>query len=295
MSNPRLFLTTMLNESAENLGYLHEMIDPILPYLDGLIVVVHSENHSWSAPCAAYLDSIKGMGKIIHRDWVKRHDVSMNETLYTECMQEGDIGIWCDLNELPMPEFVSKIKTEILPVMEAQQIDVLAYYGKAYVYRYSENLRYRESPHWVLTGFRRGAEYSQIEPDESKVRKNMQPIRRTDPQHYVRHFAYYYLYPAGSNQCALGLDRYNSDPKEQEKFFIERETRRLDFRRALKKRGIPLTVDAVIGMMKSGNMDEEMKEFVRREKVLNDVYRKFILNDLDFRDAHDWKDLVEVK
>ena len=86
----KLFLSSMCNNVESNLPLIHELLDPILPYLDGVIWVLHGEDYNTKSPCAEYLESVKGSGQIIYRTWVKRHDVSMNELLYSEKVEEGD-------------------------------------------------------------------------------------------------------------------------------------------------------------------------------------------------------------
>jgi len=286
----KLFLSSMCNNVESNLPLIRELLAPILPHLDGVVWVLHGEDYNTKSPCAEFLENVKGSGQIIYRTWVKRHDVSMNELLYTEKVEEDDWMIYCDLNELPAVEFVSKIKAEIIPMLEQRGIDNLAYYGKAYLFKYSETLQFKYSPHWVLTGFNRGADYASVEPDESKVRKNMRPIRR-DKFEFVSHYLYYFLYPAGSNQALLGLDKRGGDI---EKLFKEREELRLNFRRALKKHGYELSVDGVIEMMFYG-IDEEMCRFIESDKILNDAYRYYLLGDRDFKDDHDWNNMVKVQ
>ena len=287
MSNPRLFLTSM--STGGNVDNITEMVEPILPYLDGIIWVLH--HCATDDPGAQYLESVKGAGKVIYRFWPGRHHVSMNDTLYTGLMEEGDLFLYCDALERPMLPFVSRIKSEIAFTMEEADLDVIAYFGKPFLMRYRETMEYRGSPHWGLYGWNnRGIEWSTIEPDESKVRLNTRPLKRPNVWGWVDHYLKYYVaYPAGSNHCLLGLEK-NGDPN---KLFPIREARRLEFRRYLKSKGVPLTVDGVRAWLLLGP-DEEGKRFVREEKILNDAYRRYILNDTTLVDNHDFKDMVPI-
>jgi len=42
-------------------------------------------------------------------------------------------------------------------------------------------------------------------------------------------------------------------------------------------------------------MDDEMRQFVNSDKILNDVYRYYLLGDRDFEDDHDWNNMVIAK
>jgi hypothetical protein len=283
---PRLWYCSMCN--AGSMDILAEKMPPILPYLDGLVWVVH--NPCENDPGRAYLEANKGAGKIITRDFVYRHAYSMNETLFAGVIEEGDLVMWTELLEYPPASFVSQIKTQINRLMLENDIDCLYYYGKPYIFRYSEDMEYTGVLHYGFKGARRPYEFSQSVPDESKVRMNMRPVKRTDPLNWVNHYLKYYVeYPKGGNQCLLGLEK-NGDPAI---LFPPREDRRIKFRAALRAKGIPRTVAGVMKMLKEG-LPEDMKSFFREEKILCDVYRLHVLGDKTIKDDHDLKDLVKI-
>lgn len=273
-----------------NADNIREMVDPVSSWLDGVIWVLH--DCPLDDPGARYLALRTGLGRVIHRGWpTGRHWHSMNDTLYTGLIAEGDYVLWCDTLERPMPAFVSRIKTEIGPMMTANDVDVIAAWGKAYLMRYRETMEYRGSPHWSLVGHNgRGIEWSTIEPDETKVRFNARPLKRTSEWHWIEHYVRYYTaYPAGSNHCLLGLEK-NGDPNA---LFPPREARRLAFRKHLVSRGVPLTVEGVKQWMERG-ADEVGKRFVREEKILNDAWRFWVVGDRTLVDNHDHKDLIPI-
>ncbi len=281
----RVFLTLMT--SAGNEENLKEIIEPIKSYLDGVIVVFH--NPVGDDAGAKYLESVKGAGKIIYRDWIFRHDISQSETLWTGVLEEGDYGIICDTLERPAIEFVSEIKTFWQPQMEINDTDCIYYFGKAYLFKYNENMYYSGSPHWALRGVMNGVEVCRGFPDESKMRLNVRPIKRTDPFGFIDHYLKYYLYPAGSNHCLLGLEK-NGDPKI---LFPQREHQRLEFRKELKKRGIPLTVEGVKELFKNP-LDETMRKFVNGELILNNFYQYHVLDNKNITDNHDFKSIIKI-
>lgn len=289
-SQPRLWLTSMSNGGS--LDNIREMIDPITQYLDGIVWVMHDANDADAG--SVYLAGLNSPSLtvcVIHRHYTQRNFHSMNETLFAGLIAENDYVIWTDALERPMPAFVSRIKGEIAPQMESQGIDALAYYGKIYLFRYNETMQYHQSPHWFMTGYRRVAEYSQVEPDETKVRFNARPIKRGgDPYHWVRHYLYYHLFPAGSNSALLGLDTYG-DPQT---LFIPREARRLEFRREVLRRGYPLTVDGVREMLKNP-LDTTLKSHINGDKVISDFYRYEILGDKTVAHSHDPKEMKRIE
>jgi len=281
---PKLWLTSMSGSpSAENAT---EMVEPLLPWLDG--VVWSLNDVPTDAPVSRYLESVKGAGKIIYAPWSRgRHFHNMNHTLFCGPIEEGDYVLWSDLEERPAIEFVSRIKTEIGPMMDETDVDVIFGWGKPYLMRYRETMEYRNSPHWSLIGWNgRGIEWSTIEPDESKVRLNVRPVKRANqPFHWLTHYSRYYIsYPAGSNTCALGLDHFPPGDRNQQ--FAEREERRLAFRRLMKTRGYPLTTDGLTALL-SAPLDEELKDYLRAEKVLSDHYHHVVCGRTDVVDSHD--------
>lgn len=266
---PRLFLTSMSTGPRAN--EIVEMVEPILTHLDGIVwVLCDSERDS---PAARYLESVKGAGAVIYRRWVPRHWHVMNETLFAGVMQEGDYVIWTDLLEHPQAAFLSRVKTEIGPMMKEADLGALFYYGKAFLFPYAETLEYRNSPHWSLHGWNgRGIEWSQIEPDESKVRFNARPAKRAgEPKHFCRHYLKYFIeYPAGSNHAALGIEQWGGDPNQA---FAKREANRLAFRAEMRCRGFPLTVDGFVTMCQDPvQMDAALKTFLNSDKTFSDAY-----------------------
>ncbi len=277
---PRLFLIFITN--AGNEENLRELIEPIKEHLDGIVAVFHHPKDSG----ADYLESVKGAGKVIYRDWVNRFDYSLNECLFAGIIEEGDIVVKTDVLERPAAPFVSIIKDTIHPGMISQGLDCLYYYGKDYVYIYNELMQYQGSPHTGLRGTKKAIEISSHYPNEADVRLNVRPLKRTDPLNWVAHYLKYYLYPAGSNQCLLGLEK-QGDPA---KLFGPREERRLAFRREMRRRGFPMTVDGAKAIL-AAPLDHVMKGFINGDKIVNDSYRLFVLKDETVVDTHLPKDM----
>lgn len=277
---------------AGNEENLRELVTPISEWLNGIIAVVHHpcEND----PGAKYLERAKGEGKIIYRDFVFRHDFSMNECLFSGAIEEDDLVLICDTMERCQPAFVSRIQSQIGPMMKETDTTVLSYYDKPYLIRYQESMRYQGSPHWSLVGWSgRALEWSQIEPDETKVRWNVRPFKRKDKWQWIEHYCKYMVaYPAGSNHARLGLDKW---PGDIAKNFHERENRRLEFRRQMKKNGYPLTVDGLKQLFSKNPLDSWAKDAINSEKTWNDGYRLWILHDDTMVDTHRLEDMRRIE
>lgn len=288
MNIPKVWLTLMTSTGNEE--NLRELIDPLIPYIDGVVAVMHN-------PCEgdlglAYLEKVKGGGEIIIRDWVQRHDVSASETLYAGVIQEGDLFIIVDTLERAIPSFIARCRDGLNDFMYAQKLDCLVYYGKPYIVRYNEGMHYRGSPHWSLQGVKNAVELSSMYPDERDVRLNVRPIKRKDePLHWVGHFSKYWLYPEGSNHAAMGLDHWPLGDRNTQ--FIQREGRRLAFRRLMRERGYPLNMGGLKAML-TAPLDDILKEHLNAEKVLSDIYWFWHGRSAELRDSHRPADAIPI-
>lgn len=273
---------------AGNTANMSEMIEPILPYIDGCIIVFNGTKDA----TADYLESIKGEGKIVYREFVPRHDFLMNETLFCGIPKEGDLIIWADAMELPRVKFISTLRGETKKFMDDNAIDCLYYYGKAFVFKFTEHLFYTGSPHWSLQGIKSGIQLEKFYPNEAEVRLNTRPIKRPDPFHFISHYLKYYLYPANANHSLLGLERKQGDLKEN---FFKREEMRAKFKQLLYELNCNLTVDGVKNLFCQKPLDPKLKPYISGDLILSDFYRFYNLNDKTIRDNHDWSTLYQFK
>jgi hypothetical protein len=287
---PRLFLTSM--SGPGQIENMTEMIEPILDHVDGIIWVLN--DCPKDDPGARYLETVKGAGCIIYRSFIPRYAHLMNETLFTGLVEEGEMMIWTDPLERPAAEFLKKAKSEIAPFMDETGTSCIYFYGKPYLFRYYETLQYQQSPHWGLTGYPgRAIEWSQIEPNERKVRLNVRPEKRKDRFHWVGHMLRYWVaFPEGSNCAALGLDHF--PPGDKNAQFAIRERQRLEFRKEMKRRGYSLTVDGFVSLCKE-QLDDRIKEHLRHEKTLSDAYHYLVLGDTSVTSDHNPSRAIPVK
>lgn len=280
LSTPRIFLCGIT--SVGNEANLRALIEPVSEHFTGLQWTFHYPKDEG----ADYLESRVGDGRIVYAHFCQRHGYSQTHYLWQGTMQEGDYFVQLDTLERISPQFCYEKLPGFIALMQETGVAMVANYGKGFIFRYNEQLRFEGSPHWYPAGL--DGQSINVELSKNEF-WNVRGEQRPDPFQFVEHYLKYYLYPAGSNHSLLGLEK-NGNPQE---LFPVCESRRLDFRRLLRKRGIPLTVDGVKAMMAAG-LDEDAKAFFRAEKILNDAYRYFRLGRSDFRDDHDWKDMIEI-
>lgn len=268
---------------------LIELIDPIHRYFDGIVVVLHDARDSDED---YYLESIKDEGAVIHLPFARRHDFSRNAYLWCGPIQEDDWIVQCDVLERIPPAFAANLRSFIAD-LESQSINAVFYYNKPFIYQQHESLEFTGSPHEGLRrhdGKMKAIELSKYYPNEPDIRYSVRATKRDTPFSWVGHYFKYYLYPYGSNHCLLG----NCDRGDEMAIFKVRETMRNSFRDELKRRGVPRTAEAVKDHWVKVPLDATMRRFVNEEKVLNDAYRYFILNDLTVRDEHKWDSLKTI-
>ena len=267
--------------SAGNEANLHEMIEPILEYFDGLIWTFHYPKDEG----AEYLEKNRKNGEIIYANYKQRHGFSLQQILWQGSMKEGDLFLILDSAERISKSFCINILPELIEKMKVNNIAMIANYGKGLLFRFNEQLEFRNSPHWSVTNLDGMSWNIQLSKEDFwNVRSETR-----DEYQFVTHYLKYFLFPAGSNHCLLGLEK-NGNPNE---LFPRREVIRLEFRRELVRRGIDLTPEAVIELFK-GNLDDILRLFIVSEKILNDVFRLYVLNDKNFKDDHDFKNMVNI-
>lgn len=264
---------------------IRELVGPIKPYIRGVCALIHdSDEFDTGASYLLKVNNELGAGNVIFGPYTGRHDLSRNRILAETGLKENDYYIQTDILEHPKKEFLEKTP-ELLT--KNPSVTCYFYYGKPFLVKYTEWLKYDGTPHERLNGIRGSViEYSLIESDESKVRQNMRPLKRKDPMHFVNHYGRYYFMP-GSNQCALGLDHRSNDSFE----------RRMALREHLKQhmldKGMEFSLSGFIDMVKREGICYELRKYINNEKILQDVVRLNILKEIDIIDEHDWTTLKQ--
>lgn len=267
---------------------LKELFEPIKDYVRGICVTYHGSPKDEEA---VYLEQNVGEGRVLYIPYSGRHDHSRNCYLYNGVIKQGDWCLQFDVLERVNPEFLLGLPL-FLSHWEKQGANAIFYYGKPLLFKYHESMFYRGFPHESLQrgdGHMRAVEISDAYPNEADIRLNVRPQKRS-PEHFIKHYARYSLMPWGANHYALGLE---NKPNAQ-KLFVEREIGRLKFIELLRELNIERDVDAVIEYMRAGGMDQRIRAHVSQDKIWNDVYRYYVLGRFDFKDDHDWSNLVEV-
>lgn len=219
---------------------LKELIDPIISNFDGIVAVYHNPRDEGSQ----YLEQNKKAGKIIYLDYCQRHDFSRNHYLWCGPIKNGDWVVTLDcLERIPIC-FASKIK-DYITQFQQQGVNLVYFHGKPYLFEYHESMIYRGSPHEGLV--RQDGKAQIIELNkyfiDTECRINMRPIKR-DKFHFINGYARYHLFPYGSNNSALGLEK-RLNGKSYQDAYIERESDRLEFLAEMDSRGFERTTDGL--------------------------------------------------
>ena len=266
---------------------IQEMVEPIRNLFAGLVVTYHGSHEDIEAK---YLESVKGEGRIIYQPYCGRHFHSRNTYLWCGPIQNGDWCVQTDCLEHPSRQFIEKH----VPHLTAQSNAIFYYYGKPFLFQYHESMQYSGTPHENLSrldGLGRAAELNQMWPNEADVRMNVRPHKRTEPFSWAIHYLRYYLAtPWGANHCLLG-NEHRGDPM---KLFQEREAIRIPFREYLRSKGIPLTVDGFKSFVLNSPQDPVLIEATNKERVLNDIYRLWVLKDDSIKDDHTWSGMLKI-
>lgn len=263
---------------------LKELIDPILPYFNGLIWTYHGSETD-NDEGRKYLEENKKLGKIVYATFKQRHGFSMSCYLNQGTLEEGDFFIQLDDQERLGVEFCATHIPDLMKKMNDNNIAMVANYNKGLLFRYNELLEFKGSPHWFATGLDGQSANLQL-PENNfwSVRS-----RNRDKFQWVDHYMKYYLYPNGSNHALLGLDHH----LQGNNFFQPREIKRLEFRRLMRERGYPLTVEGVKKMFEA-EIDDKVKEYINFDLILNDFYRFYNLNDRTLIDNHHWNEMIKI-
>lgn len=280
----RLWLTFMAGPGS--LDDLREMVDPIKDHFDGVCATYFG---SIDDAEAQYLESIKGVGHITYLPYTGRHDLARTCAVHCGKIEDGDIVCQFDTLERVPTEFATRIR-ELMTAMDS--VDAFFYYGKIFLYRYHESVTFRGTPHEGWTYQHRqpvALELSKAYPDESQVRLNVRPLKRKDPLSWCLHYLRYYLVtPWGANHCLLG-NEHRGDPV---KLYQEREAIRIPFREYLRSKDVALTVDGFKAFVLKNPKDAMLIEAADKERILNDVYRLWVLKDYSIVDDHSWNDMI---
>jgi hypothetical protein len=187
--------------------------------------------------------------------------------------------------ERPNVDFVKNIPN-LIEQLKKNNLNSLYYYGKPYLFQYHPNIYYFGTPHEGLMGDIKGIEYANYQPDESKVRLNVRPLKRTDEWNWVGHYVKYFLF-FNSNHYQLGWEHKTQAEKQH------RNNLRLEFLDLMFERGFDNSVEGLKQML-SGPIDDVIKYYLNNEKVWSDFYQYHILGNKNIKHTHNVEDIIKI-
>lgn len=266
---------------------IQELVEPVKQYFRGICTLLHDCDEN--SPETNYILKVNnelGGGNIIFGCYSGRHNHSRNRILYETGIQDGEYFVTLDVLETIPIEFAENIQ-KLIKDMEDNNIEIISYYYKPYIVKFSEDMFYMGTPHETLMAEHNvnTLEYSMIEKNESKVRVNTRPLKR-DKNHFLDHYVRYLLLP-NSNQNTLGLEHHGGAavyPKLQ-------NIRKL-LLSELKKANLPRTTDGVKTLF-AGPLNSNIKIIINEHGQLNNFYKYHIMRK-DIIDDHSWKNLIKI-
>ena len=263
MSKSRIFLGIITSEgNAEHLQWIRDVI----PHIDGLAAVYHGKPDQGSD----VLFDCKKEGFVVMREFYNNHFHSMNDFLLNNLIIPGrDWIVLRDTLERLTPEFAANLR-ELISNLKQQAIHTVYQYSKCFMFQKEEHQLFLHTPHWGLynprknflaiesvTGFQDPKTYAY------SVRNDVRPV-----DHFIDHFVKYYLMDS-SNHLQLGRENRPED-------FRLHESIRIEFKKMLREKNVPLTVAGLLRFFELGP-DPETKTYINFEPILNHFYRYRVL------------------
>ena len=289
--------------------HIQESINDSYKHFDGVIAVYHGEQGSL---VHKYLESVKGEGKVILAPWYPHHAFQLNHAFYWGPIQHGDFFVFHIPNEKLHKPFLENYRN-LFALLLTHQFDTLYYFGKLLGALYRDGSHFRGNPHIAYVGGTKIAELSEAmhliptdNPDNLMhghasyglhIFENLRPKRRTDPYHFVKHYAEYYIECPETedyNHVLLGLDTFCSSQEEVQEVFSRREKIRRLFRQYCRSKDVELNADGAINLFKCEPMEPAVRYFINNEKILNDLYWREVKGG-HVTHSHDPKDMTMVE
>lgn len=245
---------------------IKEMTEDLSPF-DGIIAVDHNSNDG----TYELLEERKKDGKIIQRPFVMHHAHSMNETLFSGAMKNGDYFMILDSSDRINPRWLKTLRED---VEYYNKNDVGAIFlDRVFIARYIDSMEYFGAVHWGLRPFwGQVVDYSRI----NGYRKESWIInKRNDDSILLKPSKYWYVYGHGSSHTEL-LYRQFSD-----EIWRYHENIRMRFRiNCQLQLGLEFTLESLINYMKEniGNYPDWFEKILETEVSLKDIFRLKVLN-----------------
>lgn len=261
-NNPKIWLLTMTQNRKED---IEEMTRNIYPYFNGIIAV----DHNSSDGTYEILESRKGEGRIIRRDFIMHHSHSMNELLFCRHAKNGDLMVYLDSSDIPTDLFFKEFNN-IFNDLEKQNLSCVMACNRPYIWKYYDLQYFIGNPHWGIVGLMSN---NIINLDEKNKELYFTNKRKEKPEvsFCLNPIKYFFCYNP-SNETQIMYGKYGQN------IVREREIIRLTFRMYCENElGINLNnLDGLIDYFKKIHA----KEIVPSEYLINVVESEFRLSEL---------------
>lgn len=281
----KIFLCITTQNEYKNI----EELTSISQYFDGLAAVDHFSTDG----TYELLQGRKGVGFVEQIPYVGNHSHSLNHALFNPKIEVDDWILLRDSNERVNPDFAAGIKN-FVRALELSSVSTVYQYSKLLLFRRCPQQYFQSTPHWGFVGARaNGVQIEKtgfFEKDEDYC-YSVRNINR-DKYHFVGAYLRYYLL-LDSNHNLLGLEN-RGNPHE---LFPKLEVKRVEFRKQLAANGYPITVEGVrqlLDQARFSGLAEWAKPFFNENKILNDYYRWYYLDQKDFNDDHDHNNMIKI-
>ena len=285
----KLWLTGMTN--AGNGNHLKELIEPIKKYFDGMVWVYHtdpfeqSKNKDLEDEGYQYLSENCEDNELICVPWCNRTDFSRNIGLYHGPIKYGDWFMTIDTLERMHLDFAEQLP-DLVKRFDENLIDGVFCRNKHFLFKFNERTAYVHNPHSGVSGITNSLEISSLPFWKDEYWQNVRHLHR-DKHEFVDHNLKYYLFPNTNHlilKCEHDRDFINRRYTIRKKFFDELAKIELDIQ----------DFEAVKNYIITGDLTDAVKQCIREEKYLNDVYRFYKVGDKDIDDDFDFNNLVPV-
>ena len=267
--------------------------------LDGIIAACHGGKNSETFEL---LKNRARNGDIYHHDFLDDFSLTRNITLKSAFkngnLNEGDWIIILDVNEYINPLFVERLRKELIPAFEGEDISVVYQSSKCVLFRYNRDIIYHNSVHTGITGFVGSAVDLSQEPDfvgDKHGNKNWIWSERDNELSWVKG-SQYYLWP-NSNHINLVYEphRFPHHPRKDELSKDHTYVRFKFLNYCNKNLKFSATKDGLIEYMRdSSKWTQDFIEFLEYEKILKTFYRYYVLNE-DYKTIFETEDAWSIK
>lgn len=249
---------------------LEKSISKVLPYFDGCIFVCDSrakkEDIEW-------LESIKGEGKIIVKEWVNDHAHTSNEIILSRVMKFPDFAVIIDQTDEIRESFAKELRESI---KHWHQNNVgCVWIDHPFIFRYHSGIRFVSNPHWGLSNII-GNQLSLEKIDGYRKENYVINHRDTLKSGFIGPGKYFLCYPPFSNHTQL---LYLQFSPEIHRFH---ESRRINFQIYCENElGLNMfTLDDFIKYLKEnvGKYPGFVETMIEEEVSVKDIFRIFVLD-----------------